>query len=78
MRCHTHGFVEGIISKTMDLANNSSVSIRDWRARNTSWDAEAIRRGQISTPALASRPNNLNEAEFISDEERLLSIEMAH
>lgn len=75
---HTHGFVEGIISKTMDLANNSSVPIRDWRARNTSWDADFIRRGQSLTPVLAAQSDNINEAEFVSDEERLLSIEMAH
>jgi hypothetical protein len=55
-----------------------SVPVRDWKAANTVWDSEAIRRGELAGAVLVSRAGQAQEAEFVSDDERMLSIEMAH
>ena len=75
---HTQAFVEGAIGKTLQFASEMSVSVRDWKAGNTSWDADAIRRGEQAGAVLVSSAGQALEAEFISDDDRLLSIEIAH
>lgn len=75
---HTQSFVEGSIGKVLQLASDLSVPLREWKAGNTLWDADAIRRGKLADAVLLSRAGQALEAEFVSDDERILSIEMAH
>lgn len=75
---HTQSFVEGSIGRVLQLASDLSVPVRDWKAGNTLWDSDAIRRGEVAEAVLVSRAGHALEAEFVSDDERLLSIEMAH
>ncbi|MEI6833242.1 MAG: hypothetical protein WCL28_04550 [bacterium] len=75
---HTQSFVESAIGKSLQLASEMSVPVRDWKAANTVWDSEAIRRGELAGAVLVSHAGQTLEAEFVSDDERMLSIEMAH
>ncbi len=75
---HTQNFVEEAIQKAMSAASQRSFIVKDWSAKNSKWDAEAIRRGEAPSKLLASGVKISTEAEFVSDDERLLSIEMAH
>ena len=75
---HTQTFVEEALQKATQIAGEMSVPIREWRALNSSWDPDAIKRGVVTAPLVAVQSANTGEAEFVSDDERLLSIELAH
>lgn len=75
---HTQNLVEESIQKAMSAASQRSIVVKDWSAKNSKWDAEAIRRGEAPSKLLASGIQKSEEAEFVSDDERILSIEMAH
>lgn len=75
---HTQTFVEEALQKATQIAGEMSVPIREWRALNSSWDQDAIKRGVVTAPLVAVQSANTGEAEFVSNDERLLSIELAH
>ena len=75
---HTQNLVEEAIQKATSAVSQRSLPIKEWSAKNSKWDAEAIRRGEAPSKRLASDVRKSVEAEFVSDDERILSIEMAH
>ena len=75
---HTQNFVEEAIQKVTSAVSQRPLAIKEWSAKNSKWDADAIRRGEAPSKLLASDVRKSAEAEFVSDDERILSIEMAH
>jgi hypothetical protein len=75
---HTKNFLEESIQLALQLASNMSVPIREWSALNSEWNADAIRDGEAAKRVMLSAKEGPHEAEFIPDDERFLSIDMAH
>ena len=75
---HTHSLLEESIQVTLQIASEMSVPVRDWTAKNSMWNSDSIRRGAVPARLAATGAPQNGEAEFVSDDERLLSIELAH
>lgn len=75
---HTQKFVEGALGQVMQMAHDAAVPIREWRAKNTTWSQDGIRRGEDPATMVTMSVSSSSEAEFISDDERLLLINTAH
>ena len=75
---HSQKFVEGAIGNVLQMASDAAIPVRDWKAKNSKWNPESIRRGESSNTHLSVTVSHNMEAEFVSDDERLLLIETAH
>lgn len=75
---HTQKLVEGALGQVIQMAHDAAVPIREWKAKNATWTRDGIRRGEDPPSMITVSVSSSNEAEFISDDERLLLINTAH